>query len=303
MIATLTDPALLATVLRVMTPLLLAGLGVLISDRAGVLNIGMEGIMLCGALTAVLGSAWTGNPFAGLAAALVCGTVLGALMAFAINGLGTQFIITGIALNLAATSGTALALFLATGDQGMSGALDSGVLPSLIVPALSPYGSGHHMLTWAALLAVPLVAVLLARTPFGLRLRAVGADPGAARITGVNVARVQMRALMLSGFFGGAAGAYLSLGYVSWFAQGMTAGRGFIALAAAIMGMGSAFGTLAAALVLGAAETVAITLQSVGLPSEVMQMIPYLVPVVVLTAYSARRMARANRKTRKGPHR
>lgn len=102
-----------------------------------------------------------------------------------------------------------------------------------------------------------------------------------------------MQALILSGIFGGAAGAYLSLGYVTWFGQNMTAGRGFIAIAAEVMGRGTAWGTLVASLVLAAAESLAITLQSLGLPFELMQMIPYLVPVVVLTVHAARRQRRA----------
>ena len=295
----LTDPALFATVLRVMTPLLLAALGVLISDRAGVLNIGMEGMMLSGALVGVLASAWTGMPFVGLLAAIACGALLGALMAGAINGLGTHFIITGIALNLAAASATTLGLYLATGDKGMSGALQSGVLPSLHIPLvrdipiLGPMLSGHHMLTYAAILSVPLVSIMLARTPFGLHIRAVGADAKAAATAGVSRNRTQLYALMLSGVFGGAAGAYLSMGYVSWFAQNMTAGRGFIAIAAEVMGMGTAWGTFAAAAVLGIAETTAITMQALGLPNELMQMIPYIVPVIVLTVYAARRQAKA----------
>lgn len=296
------DPAVFATVLRVMTPLLLAALGVLISDRAGVLNIGMEGIMLSGALIGVLVSAATANPFIGLLAALVGGGLLGALMAFFINGLGTQFIITGIALNMAALAATTLGLFLATGDKGMSGALQSGVLPNLDVPLLGgvpilgPLLSGHHMLTYVAILAVPAVAIMLARTPFGLHIRAVGSDPKAAAAAGISRNRVQLYALTLSGVLGGTAGAYLSMGYVSWFAQNMTAGRGFIALAAEVMGMGTAWGTFAAAAVLGIAETVAITMQTKGLPNELMQMIPYIVPAVMLTVYAARRQAKA-RKT------
>ncbi len=299
--ASLGDPALFATVLRVMTPILLAALGVLISDRAGVLNIGMEGMMLAGALAGVLASAFSGSVWLGLLAALLVPALLGALMALAVNTLGAQLIITGIALNIAASSGTTLGLFLATGDKGMSGALRSGVLPNIRIPliadipVLGPYLSGHNVLTYAALLAVPVIAMLLMRTPFGLRLRAVGAEPKAAAAAGISTKRIQMAALVLSGLFGGAAGAYLSMGYVSWFAQNMTAGRGFIAIAAEVMGMGTAWGTLAASLVLALAETTAITMQSLGLPNELMQTIPYLVPVLVLTLYFGRRRARLAR--------
>jgi general nucleoside transport system permease protein len=153
--------------------------------------------------------------------------------------------------------------------------------------------SGHHVLTYLALLAVPIVSVLVGRTPFGLHLRAVGVDAKSAAAAGIPVARVQMLALMLSGVFGGLAGAYLSMGYVSWFAQDMTAGRGFIAIAIEVMGAGTAWGTLAAAVVVAIAETLAITMQSLGLPNELMQMIPYVVPIVVLTFWAARRRALA----------
>jgi simple sugar transport system permease protein len=274
-LAQILDPSFIGTILRVSTPLLLAALGVMISDRAGVLNIGMEGMMLVAALIAVLASAATGSPAIGLLAALIAGALLGWIMS--------------VSLNIAAAAATTLGLYLATGDKGMSGALKSGALPSLPVPFIG----NIHVLTFAALLAVPAVSLLMMRTRFGLHLRATGVDPKSARAAGIHVGRVQMQALVLSGIFGGAAGAYLSLGYVTWFAQNMTAGRGFIAIAAEVMGQGTAWGTLAASLVLAAAESLAITLQSLGLPFELMQMIPYLVPVVVLTIHAARKQRRA----------
>lgn len=299
MLDQIADPALFATVLRVMTPLLLAALGVMISDRAGVLNIGMEGMMLIGALTGVLVSAWTGSAWLGLAAAVALAAAAGCLMALIVNGLGAHLIITGIALNLAAAAATTLGLFFAAGDKGMSGALKSGVLPAVHlplieeIPVLGPLLSGHNLLTYVALLSVPLAGMLVMRTPFGLHLRAVGVDARSAAAAGIPVHRVQMLALMLSGVFGGLAGAYLSMGYVSWFAQDMTAGRGFIAIAIEVMGAGTAWGTFAAAVVIAIAETVAITMQSLGLPNELMQMIPYVVPILVLTFWASRRRAAA----------
>lgn len=282
------DPHFVGTILRVATPLLLAAIGVMISDRAGVLNIGMEGMMLVAALIAVLASAATGSPAFGLLAALISGAFLGWLMSVSVNRLGTDLIMTGIALNIAAVSSTTLGLYLATGDKGMSGALKSGSLPSFAVP----YIGNIHILTFAAILCVPAVSIIMKRARFGLHLRATGVDPKSARAAGVHVKRIQMQALVLSGMFGGAAGAYLSLGYVTWFAQNMTAGRGFIAIAAEVMGQGTAWGTLAASLVLAFAEALAITLQSLGLPFELMQMIPYLVPVVVLTVHASRKQRR-----------
>ena len=285
----------LAALLRVTTPILFAALGALISDRAGVINIGIEGIMLAGALAGVLGSAYTASAWVGLLAAILVGGVLGAVLSGAVHWLKADLILSGVALNLACASGTVLVLFALTGDKGMSGSLPSKVLPNIDLPFLDGVpvlgvGIGHqHVLTWASLLAVPCVSLLLMRTPFGLRLRAVGENAEAAAIAGVQVARVQFLALVLSGALGGVAGAFLSMGYVSWFTGGMSAGRGFIAIAAEVMGGGMALGTCVSALVLGAAEAFATDLQGIGLPSELMQTVPYVVPVVALVLHAARR--------------
>jgi ABC-type uncharacterized transport system permease subunit len=287
--------AFLAALLRVTTPILLASLGALISDRAGVINIGIEGAMLAGAFAGVVGSAYTGSAWLGLLTAVLAGGVVGAVLSAAVHGLKADLVLSGVALNLACASGTVLLLFALTGDKGMSGGLPSKVLPNLNLPwldgmpVLGAMFAHLHVLTWASLLAVPLVSVLLMRTPFGLRLRAVGENPEAAAIAGVRVARVQLAALVISGAFGGMAGAFLSMGYVSWFTGGISAGRGFIAIAAEVMGGGLALGTFIAALVLGAAEAFATDLQGIGLPSELMQTVPYVVPVLALVIHAGRR--------------
>lgn len=288
-------------ILRVTTPVLLAALGVLICDRAGVLNIGVEGMMLSGAFAGVVASAATGSAAAGLVAAILVGGLLGALLATAVHVLKSDLILSGIALNIAASAGTTLLLFLMTGDKGMSGSLASQVLPKVTIPGIAELPvlgtllSGHHVLTYAAFLAVPGVGLFLTRTPFGLRLRAVGESPESAAIAGINVVRVQTAALVVSGAFAGTGGAFLSMGYVSWFSQDMSAGRGFIALAAEVMGHGSASGTMFASLLLGAAEAIAVALQGRGLPSELMQSVPYIVPVIALVVYARRRQRRLAR--------
>ncbi len=277
-----------ATTLRVSTPILLAALGALISDRAGVINIGVEGIMLAGAFAGVVGSAYSGNAWAGLLLAIAVGAAVGGLLGFAVHVLRADLILSGVAINLAAASATVLLLYALTGDKGMSGSLPSKVLPNVPLPFLGIVFGNQHVLTWAALLGVPLVSVLLLRTPFGLHLRAVGEAPEAAAIAGVRVARVQFAALLLSGGFAGAGGAFLSMGYVTWFAGGMSAGRGYIAIAAEVMGRGGALGTGIASLVLGAADALATDLQGIGLPSELMQTVPYVVPVAALVLHAAR---------------
>jgi len=294
LIAHLGGASFLATTLRVTTPLLLAALATMISDRAGVINIGVEGIMLCGAFAGVVFSAFTGSAWLGLAGAIVVGMAVGALLAFAVHVLKADLILAGVALNLAAASGTVLLLYALTGDKGMSGSLPSKVLPNVDldwlegVPVLGVMLAHQHVLTWAALISVPVVSVVMMRTPFGLRLRSVGENPEAAAIAGVRVKRVQFLALALSGAFGGAAGAFLSMGYVSWFTGNMSAGRGFIALAAEVMGGGAAFGTFISCLILGAAEALATDLQGLGLPSELMQTVPYVVPVIALVLHAMR---------------
>lgn len=285
----------LGTTLRVATPIILAALGALISDRAGVINIGVEGIMLAGAFAGVVGSAFTGSAWLGLIAAILVGMAMGGLLAIAVHVLRADLVLSGVAINLAAASVTVLLLFALTGDKGMSGSLPSKVLPDVPlglltpVPLLGALFAHQHALTWAALFAVPAVWLLLWRTPFGLRLRAVGEAPEAAAIAGIVVRRVQVAALLISGGLAATAGAFLSMGYVTWFTGGMTAGRGYVAIAAEVMGGGGAFGTLVASLVLAAADALATSLQGLGLPSELMQTLPYVVPVVALVLHAARR--------------
>lgn len=284
----------IAAVLRVTTPILFAALGALVSDRAGVINIGVEGTMLAGAFAGVVASAFTGSAWLGLFAAIMVGGMLGALLAFAVHVLKADLILSGVALNLACASATVLLLFAMTGDKGMSGGLPSKVLPTVDLPFLDAVpvlgaAIGHlHVLTWASLIAAPLVGVVLMRTPFGLRLRAVGENPEAAAVAGVRVQRVQFLALVLSGALSAIGGAFLSMGYVSWFTGGMSAGRGYIAIAAEVMGAGGAIGTLVSSLVLGTAAAVAINLQGIGAPSELMQTVQYVVPVAALVLHSIR---------------
>jgi len=281
-----------ATTLRVTTPILLAALGVLLSHRAGVINIGVEGIMLAGAFAGVAASAYAGSAWLGLLAAIVTGMALGALLSFAVHVLRADLVLSGVAMNLAMASVTVLLLYALTGDKGMSGALPSKVLPNVSlsflagVPALGAIFADQHVLTWAALLCVPLTGLLLRRTPFGLRLRAVGENPEAAAAAGVRVVRIQLAALVLSGAFAAAAGAFLSMGYVTWFVGGITNGRGYIAIAAEVMGRGGALGTFLSSLVLGGADALAIDLQGLGFPSELMQTVPYLVPVAALVLHA-----------------
>ncbi len=255
----------------------------------------IEGMMLSAALAGVVVSAFTGSAWIGLLGALLIGLVLAGMLAIAVHALKADLILAGIALNMLAASGTTLILFMLTGDKGMSGSLASQVLPSVQlpfiadIPLLGTILSGHHILTYVAFLLVPVMALTMMRTPFGVRLRAVGENAEAAATAGINVVRMQVAALLLSGLLAGAAGAFLSMGYVSWFSANMSAGRGFVALAADLMGYGSAWGTMLASLLLGTADAVVIALQGRGLPSELLQAVPYIVPVIALVIHARRR--------------
>lgn len=247
-------------VLRVSTPILFAALAAIVSNKAGVVNIAIEGTMLISSLTGVLFSAWTQSVFIGVSAAVAAGVLTALILAYFSLNLKTDITLTGIALNLFASGGTIFLLYLVTGDKGMSGSLKSLVVPSWDIPVIKNIPvigeiiSGHNLLTYLAFVSVIVVSVLLYRFPIGLRIRAVGEDEGAVASVGLNVTRIQYIALMLSGVLSGLGGAFMSMGYVSWFSKDMIAGRGFIALAAEAMGRGTPVGTMTAAMVFGFAD-------------------------------------------------
>ncbi len=286
------------SVLRVTTPILFATLAALISDKAGVMNIALEGIMLIAALSGVVFSALTGSAGLGLLGAVVAGGLVGLFLAYCALELKTDIILSGIAINLMASGGTVFALFLIAGDKGISSSLASKVLPKLNIPGIASIPvlgtmlSGHNVLTYVALLSVIAVFIFLYRTPLGLRIRAVGENPGAAASVGIGVTRIQYLALTLSGVMAGFGGAYMSMGYVSWFSKNMTAGRGFIALAAEAMGGATPIGSLLTSLLFGFFDALSNTLQLMKVPSEFVNMIPYAATVIGLVIYTVRRTRR-----------
>ena len=288
-------------VLRVTTPILFATLGALISIKAGVVNISMEGTMLVAALTGVAVSAYTGSGMAGLIAAVLAGMLLGLMLAYFALNLKTDIILAAIAINLMASGGTVFGLFVISGDRGISSSLASKVLPRIQIPIIhqipvvGPVLSNHNVLTYVALLSVIVVYVLLYKTPLGLRIRAVGENSHAADSVGISVIKTQYIALIMSGAFAGFGGAFMSMGYVSWFSTNMTAGRGFIALAAEALGMGKPFGVLLTSLLFGTADALANALQAFRIPSEFVQMVPYVVTILGLVIYAKRRQSMAQK--------
>ncbi len=291
-ISTIFSASFLFSILRLTTPILLAALAALITDRAGVMNIGLEGIMLCSALAGVVGSAYTQNAFLGLLFAMLIGSLLGVIMAYCALNLKTDIILTGIAINLFASGGTVFILYSICKDKGMSTSLASLTLPSIDIPLikdipfLGTIFSGHNFLTYIAFLSVIVIWALLYKTPLGLRIRVVGENPNAAESVGINVRKTQYYVLIISGILASLGGAYMSMGYMDKFARDMVAGRGFIALAAEALGTGTPLGVMGSSLIFGAADALASNLQVLRVPVQFIQMIPYLLTIVGLIVYS-----------------
>src|SRR5256714_1445320 len=260
--------------IRLATPLLLAALGGMFSERSGVINIALEGLMLAGAFTAAAITYYAGSPWVGLLAAILAGASIALIHALACIRFKADQVVSGTAINILLTGVPAL----------LSGAffLSSGSTPQIPKEHLIPY---TPIVIAAAL--VPLTWYVLNRTPFGLRLRAVGENPEAADAAGVSVRAMRYTAVLLSGALAGIGGAYLSIGQSSLFTRNMTSGRGFIALAALIFGKWRPVQTMLACLLFGFAEAAAIQMQGVipHVRVEYIQIIPYVLTMVILAGF------------------
>lgn len=294
--------AFVFSIFRITTPILFAALAAVVADRAGVTNIGLEGIMMISALTGVIFSAWTESAWLGLLCAILLGVATALMIGFFALKLKTDIILAGIAVNMLGNGGTIFFMYLASGDRGYSANLASKVMPTVNIPGLQSIPilggifSGHNILTYFAFLAVFLVWVLLYKTPMGLQIRAVGESPNAADSVGVSVNRIKYIALAISGGLAGLGGAFMSMGYMSSFNTNMTAGRGFIALAAEAMGRGEPIGTMLTSLLFGFADALANNMQSLGLPQELVAMTPYIFTIVGLAVYAASTLKKSRKK-------
>lgn len=288
------------TVIRTATPLIFATLGGLISDLGGALNVALEGMMLIAALTAVIVSVYA-PWYVAVLAGLGAGALLGALMAFFHLKLKADVILVGFAINILATGGTVFALAMATGgDRGTSITLPSKAVPALHLPFLDAIPlvgntlhrllSGHSVLSWLAAFTVFAVWFFLFRTPWGLWLRGVGEYPAAPEAAGVPVNKVRMWSLVASGALAGIGGAQLAMFNYIGFTRDMTAGRGFIALGAVLLGARHPVGALFAALLFGICEALAVTMPNLfnWIPGELISTIPFVVTILALVLFSYR---------------
>jgi simple sugar transport system permease protein len=290
--------SLLFSTIRMATPLVLASLGGLYSERAGVINIALEGLLLAGAFTAASVTYYAHSPWVGLGAAMVAGAAVAGILALACIKFKADQVVTGTGINI---------LFIGL-PAVLSGALflSSGSTPQIpkenLLPELSHFVPGFlaqwrifsdvSVISLIALVVVLVTAYVLYRTPFGLRLRAVGENPEAADAAGVAVNRLRYIGVLIAGALAGIGGAYLSIGQSSLFTRNMAAGRGFIALAALIFGKWRPVQTMLACLLFGFADALTIQMQGVAklpsgedIPVQFIQMIPYIVTIVVLAGF------------------
>lgn len=271
--------SLISSTIRLSTPLILAALGGLYAERAGVINIALEGLMLAGAFTAAAVTYGTGSPWIGLLAGIAAGVAIASIHAIASIRYRADQVVTGTAINILMLSIPGFlsgALFLSSGS--------------------TPQIPKEHLIPWTpivmAFMAVPITWYVLYRTPFGLRLRAVGENPEAADAAGIRVAHVRYAGVLLSGVLAAVGGAYLSIGQSSLFTRNMTSGRGFIALAALIFGKWRPVQTMVACLFFGLTEAITIRMQGVvklpsgeDIPVQFIQMVPYVLTIVVLAGF------------------
>lgn len=259
----------LGATLRIATPLFIAALGGILSERAGTFAVGLEGQMLTGAFCGVAATYLTGSLVLGVAASAVGGALFGAVLAVATAKHHAEQMVTGLAANILALGATSFLL---------RAVLGKGEAPVIRVATL------EHALTYSAIVAAVSVWIVLWRTRAGLMLRAVGENPQAAFAAGGDPVRVRMLAVLAGAALAGLAGAALSLQQVGTFTDGMTGGRGYLALAAIIVGRWSPVGAAAGCLLFGAAEALALRTQAYSLPvsSYVIQMLPYVLAITVL---------------------
>lgn len=264
--------AFIASTLRISTPLIFTALGGVITERSGVVNIGLEGMMITGAFFGVIGSQYTTNPWMGMLIGVVAGGLIALLHAFLSISLKADQVISGTAINTFAPALASILLFTLLNRQGQTdGVKKIAYTPEmrnflLGIPVIGRFLTELNYFVFIALALVALVNFVLFHTVWGMRLRAVGEHPKAADTLGINVYRTRYIAVILSGMLAALGGASLSIGTNNLFREGMTNGRGFIALAAMIFGNWKPGGALLAALLFGAAEASQIIAQRFGLP-------------------------------------
>jgi simple sugar transport system permease protein len=276
-------------------PILLAATGLIFNERTGVVNIGVEGVMLMGAFAGVAGSFLLGNVWLGVLVAIVAGGILGLIFTFLVETARADQVVVGMAFNLLGLGLTTMINRAMFGLNTTPPRIDS--FHPVNIPVLSKlpfFGIAfftHTYLTYLAFLVIPLVSFIVFKTNIGLVLRSVGEHPRAADTVGINVVRVRYIAGMVSCMFGAVGGAYLSLSQLNFFTEGMTAGRGFIALAAVVFGKWSPVGVLGATILFGAGSALSYQLQTLNSyisSNQLLLTLPYVLTILGLAGFAGK---------------
>ena len=287
-LGTIFSVSTLDSAIRLATPIALAAMGGTFSERAGIINIGLEGMLLTGSFAAVLGSFLTGSPWVGVVLAIIAGSLSAGVFSFFTVELKANHVVAGVGINILALGITTWMMQVIWGSRGTSPdvqgvpAIRLGFLEN--VPIIGTLFGEQSPFVYLMVLLIFGGWLLLFRTPLGLRIRMTGEHPEAADTLGINVRFIKHFSVILGGALCGFGGAYLSLGHLNWFSMNMTAGRGYMALAANIFGQWNPFGGLGASLLFSFADAVQIRLQGVdmALPHSLIQMLPYLLTIIVL---------------------
>lgn len=284
---------LLVAAISLAAPLLIAALGELISETAGVINIQLEAMMLAGAFAGVAGALVTQNIVLAFGAAIVGGLIISALQGIACFWFRANQIVSGVTLNILALGATTFLLVSVIGADVTQTVVRVERIPIPVlsqIPVIGPALFAQNAVVYLAFVAVPVIWWLLDRTPFGLALRSAGERPEAAESLGIDVNRTRWTALAICGAFAGVAGGLLTLGGLGFFTPNVTAGRGFIALAAVVFGRWRPVGTLIAVLLFSVVDAFQIRAQTLGLPVpyQLLVALPYLVTIIALAGFITR---------------
>jgi len=279
---------LLSATIRMATPLILATLGEVICERSGVLNLGIEGIMLFSSLVAFLTAFFTGNLWLGVITAIIAGTLFGILMAFFAVSLGVSQHVSGLGITLFA-SGLSLFVYRQTiGTPAVPPTIKTfSTVPIPVlskIPFIGPILFDQYIITYIALILVPIFSFILYKTNFGLSLRSVGENPEAADALGINVYRTRYIALMIGGALMGLAGSFFTLAYFNMFLYGIVGGRGWVSIALTIFANWDPNRVLLGAILFGGIDALQLRLQAIGfnIPYQFFLMMPYILTIIVL---------------------
>ncbi len=294
------------SIIRITSPILFTALASVVAEKAGISNIGLEGIMLFSSLFGVLFAYWTDSWLIGILASILVGVIVAMIIGVFALKLKTDIILAGTAINIAGSGGTVFFLYLFTGLRGNTASLTT---PNMLtpkinipiiqnIPVIGDIFSGHSILTYVSFLLVIVVWVLLYKTALGLRIRAVGENKNAADSVGVSVLKTQYIAIALSGALSGVGGAYMSMYYSQSWNTGIIAGRGFIALAAQAIGQGEPVGAMFASLLFGFASALANKVEGLtGFSSYLVSAIPYAITIIGLVIYAMTQLKKSRKKS------